>query len=653
MPLAASENQVFDGQTNFSGGMNMVGPVRENQYHYCENMMLEGEKLVTRPGFVRAYQPQSSGVSLGFYFNEEDARLNDATHTGFWFPFRFVVDLFGQEIQGSQFIRLPGVSQWLAIFASQGRVYTNNIGISEEVAVDASLSTTQTVKFMQANHLIFLFRGLNYKPLWWDGSDAGFVEVPDYEHLTETGLQSIPWVEDATYFQGRLWAWRNRDDIYLSDILDFTAWDFVQGRLSVNKGDGGEIVSFIPFHDDFLLVGKTNGIYAIRDFVGDRNASSYRVFSVVNTYGLVAPKGWVVSGERILYLSPRGIDEMSRNSENNLEGFSQSLSHEIQPIIDRINWDQAHKSVAFTIGNIAVFAVPIDGSLEVNAAILWDATADGGKGAFISLWKADPEHVFSPDVFNVVDNEVFFTNTSDGVIRTIDFGSSKDSKHPEKDVPIYTEKEWDKGSLVLGSEPGAEGIYECIRRSAVYDMTEEELVYKAPGDTDYWTLAPDVYDLFHIQARFIFREIDHREPGSAKVYQTGEVMVSHSNPLIDVFIREPGPYTRKQIVTDKTWDRVVYDAGDQDDWVDTNINLDLDTPHRRDYMFRITSAENFKFKEAQIVKPSAWRIHRIPFIPFLVRNRSFFLELINKRGIIKIEHMIIPASVTALSGRET
>ena len=84
--LADSKREVVDGQLDFSGGMNMISPVlKDNEYRYSENFSIRNGVLQTRGGIRRAFPILSWWWNEQFYFNEDNAKYNDGSHTGFWF----------------------------------------------------------------------------------------------------------------------------------------------------------------------------------------------------------------------------------------------------------------------------------------------------------------------------------------------------------------------------------------------------------------------------------------------------------------------------------------------------------------------------------------------------------------------------------------
>ena len=68
----ASEQKVMLGQSDFSGGLNMLNP-GPTQYRDALNIVIRDGQPTTRPG-IRAYLATDGGWLAGFWFNEENAK---------------------------------------------------------------------------------------------------------------------------------------------------------------------------------------------------------------------------------------------------------------------------------------------------------------------------------------------------------------------------------------------------------------------------------------------------------------------------------------------------------------------------------------------------------------------------------------------------
>ena len=63
---------------------------------------------------------------------------------------------------------------------------------------------------------------------------------------------------------------------------------------------------------------------------------------------------------------------MQLHESGKLQGQDIPASDAIQPLIDRVNWDYAHKAVAVYWGNRAYWALPVDGARENNIVAVYD-----------------------------------------------------------------------------------------------------------------------------------------------------------------------------------------------------------------------------------------------------------------------------------------
>ena len=238
MPRGDSPNAQFIGQRDFGGGMNALDP-DANQYRDGINVVIRDRYPRTRPATRRSWTSETAGVIPGFFFNEEGAKYNDATHTGFWFDFDFIRsawDLGG--IQGLEVIRFSEETQETIIFVSQGIVFLHRRGWADIVSTEVSLANDEVITFTMYNDRVIMWRGEELEPMYWDGTDAGFLLVGS----ADTG-DDIPYCSEGLFHvDGRLWAYRDRDDVYASDVLDFNDWDYVYQLFSIRRGDGDELM---------------------------------------------------------------------------------------------------------------------------------------------------------------------------------------------------------------------------------------------------------------------------------------------------------------------------------------------------------------------------------------------------------------------------
>ena len=571
----------MDGQDRFDGGCFMRGDPPENGYRYAENIDVRTGDAETRPGIRRAFRSTASGFKKAFYFNEDGERYNDASHTGFWFPFDFVGSAW-TNIQGLQLIRFPWEALHRIIIVSNGDVFVHDRGIVQEIPVAVTIATTEQIEMVQANQYIIMLRGDDNAPLWWDGGVDGFVEIPD---TVVSNKDSIIPSGSGEYIDGRLWLTNERDDIYASDVLGFTEWDYTNQTFGVNRGDGDQITRLVTFHEDALLVFKYRKVYVVRNFntsvlQGTKLSDYVTIQEVDSKFGLIAPQAVAVYGEQVAFLSYRGICTIARNQQNRLEGREIPLSADIQPLIDRINWPYSSVACAAFHDNYLFFAVPFDGATHNNVVLVYDLLARQGQGAWLPIWRSE---LLRPVKFFPINEALFFLG-DDGQLRQMLTNDPWDSDEPLEDAPLYDAAvTYFEGEHVLYTASQETGIYRCIADSSLAN---------APTDTDYWELEDDPQNLFRISTELITRPYRHQDQEAGKALQRGEVTFAHQDPKVSIEIQSEAYATRETMLEDKEYYRTVYDVADTDDWDPTNVNLDFATPNRQDYSVFLSDPVN-------------------------------------------------------------
>lgn len=201
------------------------------------------------------------------------------------------------------------------------------------------------------------------------------------------GLMHMPAPPWAIYHQRRLWmpfrylssgssgspTITDRDildEIVASDIFDADTYDRLNNQYRIASGGADKVVGIQPFADNNLLVFCRNSIHIIANVGGD--LSQTVVKEVTREVGCVARKSIVQVGNQVFFLSDNGVYSVDFGDLYNLRGATLPLSEAIQPIITRINPNFADRAVAIYHDNRYYIAVPLDGSSENNAILVYN-----------------------------------------------------------------------------------------------------------------------------------------------------------------------------------------------------------------------------------------------------------------------------------------
>lgn len=672
----------LDGQNDFSGGMNQLYRPANTQFQYAENIVIRDGQASTRPAIRRAFANDAAGVKTGFYFNEDEARYNDATHNGFWFPWQFVQQLWGGNIQGAEWFRFPSDGEPKLIFASRGIIYLHRDGFAETVPSEEPLTEEEEVRFIQANNQIVLLRSETKTPMIWDGEPEGFFLVSDPPASFPPGdpregdeqlPDAIPNAADGAYAFGRLWLHRDRDDVYVSDILDFSSFDYVQNLFRVNRGDGDEIIRLLPWHDDTVFVfkkGKRGGgsIYAVvganrgqaKLFDPKKLEQQTAVISISTTSGLVGRDAVTTVGEQIWYLAEDGVNSVQRNAQGNFDGIQVPVSAPIQPLIDRINWASADGAQAISFNNYVLFAVPMDGYEYNNAVLVFDKMLNSGQGAWCGLWRSRAQ-ILSPVRFFVVGENLYALNF-DGVVRKLFVENHWfDSNQPQQDTPRWdTSRYYFERDIVYRQG----SIFECQIQNSGKDPV-------GPDSDSYWEILPDEQNIFYIETEILSREFDFEDEVLLKALSKGELIFDHQNCSFDISLVPEGPFTEEVMFESQEYSNVQYDIADVPDWDPSNQDLNSDDPYREDYTVFVPPGPAIDTGEPVVEVESAPGVpdggilcsntlgvtvgtrerHSVRWMKPMIDSGRFALRVCNSRGWFSIVNVRLAAEVQRFGHR--
>jgi len=218
-------------------------------------------------------------------------------------------------------------------------------------------------------------------------TDGGsFTSTPVFTRKVSVGLgfSHMPSPPFATYHQRRLVmpyrfevddtvdSFTSRgilDEVIASDILDTDTYDRIYAQYRFNAGTADYVVGLHSFAEDSLLVFNRNSIHLVQNTI-NLEAASTRLLT--NEVGCVARKSITQVGNQVIFLSDNGIYGTQFLDEYNLRGTETPLSEPINETIKRINKEAWDKAVAVYFDNRYYLAVPLDGSSENNAILIYN-----------------------------------------------------------------------------------------------------------------------------------------------------------------------------------------------------------------------------------------------------------------------------------------
>jgi hypothetical protein len=237
-----------------------------------------------------------------------------------------------------------------------------------------SYTVTEQSTIVQANNYVYIFRGPDATPLYWDGNWNGtFTEVPDT--TLPDSFESIPNSNQATYYQNRLWVVKGKDGLAASDVLAFTDYDPLANEFNLNTGNSDYIVATYPFGQNSLVAFKNKSILLLQNVEG--SLSDVTVTEVTRQVGVVGINSVTSIGPDLAYVSNRNINLLTLTATNNaLQHKILPLSTRIRKIMDRVNWEMGYKISLGYWNNKLYVALPLDNSLVCNAVVVYNFTTE-------------------------------------------------------------------------------------------------------------------------------------------------------------------------------------------------------------------------------------------------------------------------------------
>lgn len=290
------------------------------------------------------------------------------------------------------------------------------------------------------------------------------------------------------------------DEILLSEPFFPDTFDTQFGLGRMFPGTDDRVVGLFSFTEDKLIVFNRNSIFLMKDTVSLSAASKQLITQEV---GLVARNSVVQVGNQVIFLSDNGVYGLSFQDLYNLRGNDKPLSESIQGTIDRINKSQWEKSVGVYYDNRYYLAVPIDGSTENNAILIY--------------------------------------NFLNGLWETIDTVGSTDNQGN----PVN----WDVQNLLVAGKGSNRAVYAINRLGGVHRLDSgetwkysDEVITQIGGSTQFVAIPSTI-----TTRQFNFRDIQRKKWNNFEIqYASGDVLPSSFDIT---FITENRDFTTTPIST--------------------------------------------------------------------------------------------------------
>jgi hypothetical protein len=302
--------------------------------------------------------------------------------------------LIGQTIYGCGSY-LDSTGQEIFLFAVNDGLYrynpqTETLSAKINFPVGETITTQDGCDVVHAIDKVFISRGIAKRPLYWD-LGVTITAMTALGSAVGTGGQ-FPNCSGLLYYANRLIAigadhsvtlpsTRSRDTVCVSNFLEWTHWDLADA-FTFNNGGNDEVVAISPWTINEALVLMRNSIFYAsfgvdRYVSGDGLSTDSFTKTLVTDIGCMAKKSVVQANGGIVFLSDNGVyflqpSQVGANDAMRLLTLADPLSAPIDDVIQRINRAYAHRAVATYWNNRYYLAVPLDGSSDNNAVLVFN-----------------------------------------------------------------------------------------------------------------------------------------------------------------------------------------------------------------------------------------------------------------------------------------
>ncbi len=271
------------------------------------------------------------------------------------------------QIYGGGLWSDPNGGEWLGIAVGSGVWFTKD-GETPNFVPIPNESINYDVELVQAFNQFFMYRGANLAPLVWNGDWAVFWSP--FPPPSTDGVESTPNADTAEYYGNRLFVPHGRDSIAVSNIADYTEYDWILSDFQVNTGQADQLVRIFPWLNNTLIIFKQHSIFSITNVYGDLSETILN--QVTPNVGAVGRKAMVGVGNDIFLMDFSGVYRIGQWFDNSPQVQALPVSDQIKPIIDSINWNAAGGIRANARRERVYFAVPLKNAVRNNVLIVYN-----------------------------------------------------------------------------------------------------------------------------------------------------------------------------------------------------------------------------------------------------------------------------------------
>jgi hypothetical protein len=309
---------------------------------------------------------------------------------------------------------------------------------------------------------------------------------------TGASTATIPNAREGCYFKNRLLLIYGRDNLAVSDVLDFMHYSTIEADYKLNTGTNDIVTAVYPFNETTLVVFKERSILAIENIYGD--LSNVRLTELTREYGCIAPLSIASTGSDVVFLSTRGVATISQTQFGISQNVVVPLSDPIQDKIQRIDGTQVRNACGAYFNNRYIVSVPEEDGDGTNAMTL---VFNFLNKAWEGQWNGDYLKPVQFNRLNCFGVDRLTWSDDSGFVHYFDDQALKDRLATDEEVEINTrvesrgytcnKTEWKQWT---GYNIGLETWNPSYSISYVYDGVGEETEVRSgvtKSRTDYYT----------------------------------------------------------------------------------------------------------------------------------------------------------------------
>lgn len=161
-----------------------------------------------------------------------------------------------------------------------------------------------------------------------------------------------------------------RDRIAVSDIADYTMYDWAIDDFQINQGEADDLVRVFPWQQQTVLCFKRHSIFRVTGVSGD--LSGAKLEKLPGSVGLVGRHAVCdVSGD-IYFMSHSGIFRISQVMVDTPQPSDLPITDAIKPVMDQINWNAGSLICCAYRRDRVFFAIPLKNAVRNNCIIVYN-----------------------------------------------------------------------------------------------------------------------------------------------------------------------------------------------------------------------------------------------------------------------------------------